>query len=402
MPFYRYTAESHDGEPVSGTAEARSLPALAASLAAEGRVLKTARAAAPRPPELRGVPFQDVIAFYRQLAASLAAGLPVAETLETFSSECRNHSHKALLHYLRDQVSCGLQLSEAMAAVPRVFPEVHVATVRAGEESGRLETALDQLADQAEAISNLNRRFASSLVYPSVIALVALGLLGFSLVAIVPRFQALFGDLGITRFPALTGLVFFVAGKVVPISGLLVLGSVLLVVLISTQRRAAAGRLWLDAWKLRIPLLGLIIEKAALARFTGALGILLNAGVDLPRAVRIAAESAGNRTVERALQGAAVEVELGRELGDALGSMGSFPQSLAWRIGAAEEAGTLPGALREISGFYSAQVDSLITSLAGLLEPLLIIVVGSGVAMLVFGMFLPLVSMIHALTGGGW
>lgn len=328
--------------------------------------------------------------------------MPVAETLEMLSTESRSHGLKVLLHFLRSQVGSGRPLSEAMGMLPKVFPGVHVAVVRSGEESGQLEKALENLADEAEAISNLNRRLASSLVYPAVIAVAALGLFSFGFLAIVPRFQALFGDLGIAQYPAITRLVFFVAGNVVPVVGLLLLGSALMITLISAQRRASAGRLWLDTWKLRVPLLGLIIEKAALARFTGVLGLLLDAGVDVPRAVRMASDGAGNHVVERALNNAAAEVELGRELGDAMGRVASVPPSLAWRIGVGEETGALPDALNRISRFYAGQVDSLVASLSGLLEPLLIIVVGSGVAMLVLGMFLPLVAVIQNLTGGGW
>lgn len=401
MPRYQYTAQAGSGETSGATAEAPSLPALAARLAADGKQIKTARELREQIPRIRSVPYFDVIGIYRQVAASIGAGMPLVETLEMLSGESRNSGLKSLLYFLRTQVSTGKQLSEAMKLFPEVFPEVHAAVVRSGEESGELQKALDDLADQAEALSNMNRRFASSLVYPTVIAVAALALFNFGFFAIIPKFQVLFGDLGILDYPTFTKLLFFVARTVAPVTGMVLIGLAVMVVLISAQRKAASGRQWIDAWKLRIPVLGQIIEKAALARFSGILGLLLEAGIDLPRAVRIAAEGTGNRVVERVLKNVAVEVEKGNELGEAMGRAAAMPPTLAWRVGVGEETGSLPDALLRMSRFYAGQVDSLITSLAGLLEPVLIIVIGSGVALLVVGMFLPLVAVIQNLSGGG-
>jgi type IV pilus assembly protein PilC len=243
----------------------------------------------------------------------------------------------------------------------------------------------------------MNRRFASALVYPTVIAVAALALLNFGWLSIVPKFHELFGDLGITDFSTVSRIAFFIGGWLMPITMLVLVGAAVLVVLIFAQRRAASGRLWLDAWKLRLPVVGQIIEKASLARFSGTLGLLLSAGIDLPRAVRLAAEGTGNRTVERLLQGVSAQIERGHSLSEAIGDSGAMPASMAWRVGVAEESGMLPESLVRMSGLYAAQVDSLVTSLAGLLEPVLIVVIGSGIAILVLGMFLPLVSVIQSL-----
>ncbi len=159
--------------------------------------------------------------------------------------------------------------------------------------------------------------------------------------------------------------------------------------------------MWIDTWKLRLPALGQIVEKAAMARFSGSLGMLLESGVDLPQAMRLASDSAGNRLVGQAFKAVAADVEMGHSLGESIERCEAMPSSLAWRIGVAEETGTLPDALLRVSRMYMVQVDSLVTSVAGLLEPLLIIFIGSGVATLVLGMFLPLVAIIQNLSGGG-
>jgi type II secretory pathway component PulF len=232
-----------------------------------------------------------------------------------------------------------------------------------------------------------------------VIAVAALALLSFGMFAFVPRFRTLFGDLGIIDFPTLTRFAFFVSGTVLPIFMLLLLGIVITAAIVLAQRRAATGRLWLDKWKLRLPGVGQIVEKAALARFSGTLGLLLDSGVELPRAIRLASDGAGNRVVEHVLRNIASQVELGRSLSESMEKTGAMPPSLAWRVGAGEETGTLPESLIRLSRLYASQVDGLVTSLAGLVEPVLIVVIGAGIASLVLGMFLPLVGVIQALAG---
>ncbi|MDO8589372.1 MAG: type II secretion system F family protein [Armatimonadota bacterium] len=398
MPRYSYTALTSGGESVADSADAASLPALAARLASEGRTIRSVREAQVDLPRIRGIPYFEIIGIYRQIASAIAAGLPLVEALQMLSSESRNARLKSLLYFLKSQISRGAPLSEAMGAFPNVFPSVHVAVVKAGEHGGRLGTALDDLADQAEAMSNMNRRFASALVYPTVIAIAALGLLNFGLLSIVPKIRALFVDLGVDSFGSVTKFIFFVAQLTAPATILLLIGSIILLLAILGQRSAASGRLWLDSWKLRIPVVGQIVEKAALARFTGMLGLLLDAGIDLPRAVNLASEGAGNRVVERLLKNVSAEVEMGLRLSDAIDKTETMPATLAWRLGVGEETGALPEALSGMSRLYAGQVDSLVTSLAGLLEPLLIIVIGSAVAMLVLGMFLPLAAVINTLT----
>lgn len=400
MPRYSYTARTAGGETVSATVEAVCLSDLAARLAAEGASVRTARELGKQSPRIRGVPYSEIISCYRQMAASMEAGLPLAETLGMLSSESRNSQLRSLLYFLHSRVSAGEPLSEAMAQFPEAFPEVHIAVVRAGEESGLLERSLSDLADQAEATHNMSRRFASSLVYPTVIALAALVLFNFVLVYIVPKFSMLYDDLGMREFPTITRLVFFIATCILPVTGLILVGLVIAISVVATQRKAASGKLWVDAWKLRLPLVGQIVEKAALARFAGMLGLLLESGIDVPRAVRLASQGTGNRTVEQLLRNAAAEVEMGHTLSESLERSSTMPPGIIWRISAGEETGSLPDALRRTSRLYAGHVDSLVTALAGLLEPAFIIAVGIGIAMLVLGMFLPLIALIQNLTYG--
>ena len=326
--------------------------------------------------------------------------MPLKETLGLLSRESRNPKLRSLLHFLEREVSEGAQLSEVMKLFPNIFPPVHLAVIRAGEESERLGPAIEELAEQAELFSNMNRRFASALVYPAVIGAFALALLNFSFAFVVPRFSSLFYDLGIRELPTITRFAFFAARWIMPVTALIVLAVLAFVSVIALQRKAASGRLLLDSWKLRLPLVGQIVEKSALARFAGTLGLLLDAGIDLPRALNMAAEGTGNGTVERILQNVTIDVERGRSLSESIDSHQAMPPTMAWRIGVGEESGALAESLIKISKLYARQVDSLVTSLAGFMEPMLIIFVGSGVFMLVLGMFLPLVAVIQNVSGG--
>lgn len=399
MPRYSYTALTANGEQTASTADATSLPALAANLAAQGAKIRTASVIEKQVPVIHGIPYFEVIGIYRQIASAIDAGMPIKETLGMLSGEARNPKLKALLHFLEREVSEGTPLSDAMALFPRIFPSVHIAVVKAGEESERLAVALDELAEQAEAFSNMSRRFASALVYPAVIGTFALLLLNGAFLGVIPKCAGLFKDLGIVELPTVTRLVFFVGSWVAPASALVILAALVAIFVVSMQRKAASGRLWIDAWKLRVPLVGQIVEKAALARFSGTLGLLLDAGIELPRALEMAAEGAGNATVARILQNVAVDVQTGRSLSESIDKHQAMPASMAWTIGVGEETGALSEALNKISKLYARQVDSLVTSLAGFVEPMLIIVIGSGVLMLVLGMFLPLAATIQALCG---
>lgn len=401
MPTYAYTARDASGQRTTAVADAPSLPALAAQLHSEGATIERAQLARKQVPPVRGVPYFDVLAVYRQIASAIQAGMPIKETLGMLSREARNPKLRTLLRALETEVAEGVQLSDAMALYPAIFPRVHVAVVRAGEESERLATILNELAEQAETLANMNRRFASALVYPVVVGGFALLLLNFALAFVVPKFRDLFLDLGIRSLPWATQVVFFIGRFIAPATVLLLGAVMLLVALILVQRRAASGRLLLDTWKLRIPLVGQIVEKAALARFAGTLGLLLDAGIELPRALDIAAASAGNGAIELVLRNVAVEVERGSTLSDSIDANQAMPPTIAWQIGAAEEGGALPESLVRVGKLYAAQVDSLVTALAGFIEPILIIVVGSGVFMLVIGMLLPLAAVIQSLAGGG-
>ncbi|MCX6345110.1 MAG: type II secretion system F family protein [Armatimonadetes bacterium] len=401
MPRYSYKAQLGNGESVSEIAESASLPALAARLAGGGAKLETAKELNDPIPKLRGIPYFEIVGIYRQLASALAAGLPVVQTFEMLSNETNNVRIKKLLHFLRSQVSQGMQLSEAMRLLPKIFPNVHTAAIKAGEESGHLEKVIADLADQAEAMSNMSRRFASALVYPSVIATFALGLFTFSIFNFVPRFLMMFNDLGIRDLPMITQVAIFLSNKILPVVFFTALGILILSSIVLTQRKATSGKLWVDSWKLKIPLLGQIVEKAALARFAGSLGVLLDAGIDLPRAMRLASEGVGNCTVEYLLKNVSTEIELGHTLSEAINKTDTLSPTLAWRMGVGEETGSLSESLLGMSRLYSQQVESLVTSVAAMIEPLLIIFIGTGVAMLVLGMFLPLIAVIQNLSGGG-
>lgn len=401
MPRYSYTAQTSGGELVAAIADAASLPALAADLAASGSAIRTARAIEQEAPFIRGIPYFEVLGIYRQIASAIEAGLPLKESLGMLSSESRNPKLRSLLRFLECQVAEGTPLSDAMKLFPRIFPEVHIAVIKAGEEGERLGVVLEELAERAESLANMSRRFASALVYPTVISLAALALMNFAFVFIMPRFIGLFSDLGIRELPFMTNLVIFIGRWVAPATLLLIAAAVILSLVVYTQRRAASGRLWLDAWKLRVPLIGQIVEKSSVARFAGTLGVLLEAGIELPRALDMAAEGTGNTTVERVIKNVAIDVERGDTLSESVDRHQAMPPTLAWRIGVGEESGTLAESLTKISGLYAQQVDNLVVALAGLVEPMLILTVGSGVMLLVLGMLLPLVAVIQNLSGGG-
>jgi type IV pilus assembly protein PilC len=345
-----------------------------------------------------GIPEADLCVLLRQLAAMLESGTPMFQALNLLADESRLPWIRRVLVAVANDVAEGIPLSDAMGTRPRAFGPIVVALVRAGERSGDLPGTLRQLAEQREGIASVARRTASLLIYPGLVALFAFCLVGFLFTFIVPKFVALFKELGVRDFPLATLVLMRISGGFPLVALALGLALFLAILFYVLYRRTTRGRLVLDYFSLAMPGVGSMNLVLALARVSGALSIMLERGVPVVQALRLAGEAAGNRVVAAALRRGERAVSEGRPLADGLRDAHVLPESFLWRVGVGEASGAIADAFRRLSQFYMDTAYVTSRAVMSILEPLLVILLGLLVGFIIISLFLPLISVVGSLS----
>lgn len=332
----------------------------------------------------------DIALFSRQLATMLAAGVPLVQSLDIVAKGANNPGLTTLVHALRDDIQDGLPLAEALARHPRHFDDLFVNLVSAGERSGALEALLDKIAAYKEKTEAIKAKVRKALFYPSAVIAVAVVVMGILLYFVVPQFQSLFAGFG-ADLPAFTLLVIGLSHLVQQwwwlIIALAALGGYGFVV---ARRRSRAFRALLDRVVLKVPVVGAIVYKAAVARFSRTLATMFAAGVPLVEALDSVARAAGNVVFEDAIFQMRNQVSSGQSLALATENTGRFPSMAQQMIQIGEEAGALDAMCARVADFYEAEVDDQVDGLSALLEPLIMAVIGVLVGGLVIAMYLPI------------
>jgi type II secretory pathway component PulF len=327
--------------------------------------------------------------FTREMANLLAAGLPLSRGLSLLKRETAQPAAKRVWSQIHDDVVGGMPLADAMAHWPRVFTGVYVAMVRAGEAGGFLHVVLQQIADFRAREADLKGKVKAALIYPLLLACVACGVLAFLLTFFIPRFNQVFAEFG-ADLPLLTKII-VAASRLVTSYGLFVLAA--LVIGAVAARRAVAtqnGKRLLERVLLKTPLVGMVIARFSLVRFSRMLGTLVGAGVPLVSALRTAREALGNQTLADTVAHAIDEVQRGAALSRSLAvSPLLFPPSVVEMVAVAEETGRLDKELVRLSISYEAELERRLRMLVALAEPLLLIVMASVIGTVVVGMILP-------------
>jgi len=396
LPTYTYTTKAAPGE---FQVVADNLPAAVRWLRDNGA--KPTSVGEPRADTARAVLGEaDLCLFLRQLASMLDSGTPMLQALRMLAEESRVSGMQRSVSGLADDVAEGIPLSAAMASRPEAFGPVVTALVRAGEASGDLPGTLRQIAEQREEISSVARRSAALLVYPCFVAFFALLIVTFLLTFIVPKFVALFQELGIQEFPLPTLILMRAAQGFGAFAWALGAAVVVAVLLFVFRRRLVRGRVIADYWRLGAPIVGRLNLHLALARVTGALGLMLERGVPVVEALRLAGEAAGNRIVAAAFRRGERAVSEGRPLADGLRDAGVLPETFVWRVTVGEESGAFADSFRRMAGYYLDTAHSTARALQGVIEPVLVVLLGLLIGSIVVGLFLPLVSIVGSLSGG--
>lgn len=336
--------------------------------------------------------------FTRQLATLIDSGLPLLRGLNVLAKQERDPVLKKTVDKLAEGVQSGGTFSESLAQHPRIFNDLYVNMVKAGEVGGVLEVVLTRLAEFQEKAAKIKNKVVAAMVYPAIVMVMALGIMAFLLVYIVPKFEGIFHDmLGDKPLPGITRFVISVS-KFVQMHWLVLLGMIIAAIAgYSFFNRTAGGRSFFDRFKLRVPLFGDVIRKTAISRFARTLGTLVTSGVPILQALNITRATAGNTVISRAIAQVHDSVKEGESIVQPLEASGAFPPMVISMIDVGEETGQLPEMLLKIADVYDDEVDNSVAALTAMLEPIMIVFLAVVVGTIVIALFMPLISIISGL-----
>ncbi len=346
----------------------------------------------------RKVKSKILMIFTRQLATLVDSGLPLLRSLNVLAKQERDKLLKNTINKLADSVQSGSTFSDALALHPRIFNDLYVNMVRAGEAGGVLELVLNRLSEFQEKAAKIKNKVMAAMVYPGIVMTMAVGIMSFLLVFIVPRFEAIFHDiLGDKPLPPVTRFVLAVS-DLMKHRGLILVGAVVaMVALYKMIGRTRGGRLVIDNFKLRMPLFGNLNRKTAISRFARTLGTLVTSGVPILQALNITRETAGNAAIARAISQVHDSVKEGESIVQPLEASRVFPPMVVSMVDVGEETGKLPEMLLKIADVYDDEVDNAVAGLTSALEPIMIVFLAVVVGTIVLALFTPLISIITGL-----
>ncbi len=346
----------------------------------------------------RKVKSKVLMIFTRQLATLIDSGLPLLRSLNVLAKQERDKVMKRTTDKLADSVQSGSTFSDALALHPRIFNDLYVNMVKAGEVGGVLELVLTRLSEFQEKAAKIRNKIISAMVYPIIVMTMAIGILCFLLIFIVPRFEVIFHDLlGDKPLPPVTQFVIGFSGFMQN-HGLILLGLIVAaVVLYNFAGRTRGGRLAIDNFKLRMPLFGNLNRKTAISRFARTLGTLVTSGVPILQALNITRETAGNAAIARAIARVHDSVKEGESIVQPLEASKQFPPMVVSMVDVGEETGKLPEMLLKMADVYDDEVDNAVAALTSMLEPIMIVFLAVIVGTIVLALFTPLISIITGL-----
>lgn len=340
----------------------------------------------------------QVTLFTRQLSTLQDAGLPIVQSLQILTDMQRPGKFKTTIGQVTEEVQGGSMLSDAMARHPKIWDKLYTNLVKAGETAGALDTILRRLSEFREKAQRLKKKVIGALIYPVAVMTVAVGILVFIMVVIVPKFTQIFIELGI-KMPALTLFLIAVSDFVANWWWIALLSIIVGSILVKTIRRTAVGGNTVDRVMLRLPVLGNVVKKSSVARFTRTLGTLVASGVGFLDALDITKSATPNIVVRNAIQAVRDSVKEGETINEPLRRSGVFDDIVVNMIKVGEETGELDRMLSKIADNYDEEVDQAVAAMMSLMEPALVIFMGGAVGFIVIALFMPLISIIEQLNG---
>ncbi len=341
-----------------------------------------------------GVKDKDIVVFTRQFATMIDAGLPLVQALDILSTQVENKTLSNTLIEVKADVESGATYADALKKHPRVFTELYVNMVAAGEAGGILDTILNRLAAYIEKAMKLKKKVKGALVYPTVVTSVAVLVIAIIMIFVVPTFSKMFANLGGT-LPLPTRIVLDMSHFIAGMGGLFILGAIIaVIVFVVHTRRTEKGKLITDKIMLKLPIFGALLNKVAVAKFTRTLGTLVSSGVPILDGLEITAKTSGNKVVEYAIMDVRKAVVGGKTLAEPITKAKVFPPMVTHMIAVGESTGALDAMLAKIADFYDDEVDAAVSNLTAMMEPILMVFLGGAVGFIVVAMYLPIFKLI--------
>ena len=420
MPTYAYVAMNASGQEVKDEVEAASNEEAIAKIRGKGFYPTKIREKAGKkkvqkksgpaegsktrkmPMSIGGVPQKTLVAFTRQLSTLQDAGLPILRSLQILESQQKPGLMKAVIGGVAEEVEGGGSLSDAMAKYPKAFDRLYVNMVNAGEAGGVLDLILARLADFMEKAQRLKKKVIGAMIYPAVVITIAIGIVSMIMVFVIPKFGTIFADFNL-ELPPPTKLLMAVSDFFANQYGwaYILASPIVIWLLLKLLKMSDGGRYAVDVVKLKIPILGAILQKTAIARFTRTLGTLISAGVPILDAINITKETSGNEVFVRALQRVHDAIREGESMADPLRATKVCDAIVVNMVDVGEETGDLDKMLMKVADNYDNDVDVLVGSLISILEPVMVVVLGVIVGFIVIALFMPMVTLIQGMTSSG-
>ncbi|MFC1541205.1 type II secretion system F family protein [Candidatus Latescibacterota bacterium] len=401
MPIFIYEGTLR-GKEVKGEFEAESLEDANRYLRSKSIIASKVK---KKPKQLSlqfgtGVKAEDITNFARQFSAMISAGLPLIQCLTILTEQSENENFKKVLENVKANVESGNSLAESMAKHPKIFPELFINMIAAGEVGGILDTILLRLATFLEKAAALKRKIKGAMMYPVVISIVAVVAVAALLVFVIPVFSSMFKDFG-AELPKPTQFVVNMSNfmktpkKILPLLGFFVVSAIAFIKYKATPK----GRLNVDKMILKLPVMGDLAKKSVVAQFSRTLGTLLSSGVSIIEALEITAKTAGNMVVRLALESMISSISEGKTITEPMKETGVFPPMVIQMVAVGEESGGLDQMLNKIADFYDEEVNAAVETLTSIMEPIIIVVLAVIMGGTLIAMYLPMFDMINAVGG---
>jgi type IV pilus assembly protein PilC len=404
MPIYSYTVKKSGGKPQKGQIESESVTEATKKLRAEGFLVLELNEGVAQGHKLnigfltKRVSLKEKIIFTRQLSVMIKAGLPIVKSLDALKRQTQQKYFKEVIESLSTQLKGGQTLSKAMMKYPKVFSEIYTAVVKAGEETGQLSDVLLNLADQQEKEADLIGKIKGAMIYPIIILLSLVGVAGLIVFFVLPSLEGIFADSG-QELPILTRILL---GTSTAIREYFLIILPIMIAAFYGMRlwfKTKTGQAFYDRLKISVPVFGSLTKKVYMARFSRTLAMLIKASLPILLSIRIIRKTISNVHYDAAFQRIDKLVESGKSLSAAIDREPLFPPMVSQLTSLGEESGTLEGVLLEIATFYDKEVDTTSKNLSTLLEPLLLIIMGVGVAFVVAAVLGPIYGLVQNFGG---
>jgi type IV pilus assembly protein PilC len=402
MAVFAWEGRTRQGQLKKGVVEAASEAAAMMQLRAQAIIPVSVKPKAARSGGgfnlfKRGVKTRELVIFTRQFATMIDAGLPLVQCLDIQAEQQENKSFGEALSRVKNDVEQGATFAESLGRHPRVFDELYVNLVAAGEVGGVLDTILNRLAAYLEKADSLKRKVKSAMVYPSTVMVVAIAVVALLLIKVIPVFEKMFKDFG-GELPGPTQMVISLSNWLQSYIVFFMAAIIAIVfAYVQARRRSPRFRYQTDAIYLKLPLFGPLLRKVAVARFSRTFSTMLSSGVPILDALDICAKTSGNRVIEAGLQKTKAAISEGKTIAEPLKQVGVFPGMVVQMIAVGEQTGAMDSMLAKLADFYDDEVDAAVDGLTSMLEPIMMVFLGGTIGTILIAMYLPIFKIAEAV-----